>query len=190
MRFKYDEGVQIIVSSINSKTNKYKCNGMRKPIKTLFKLYMKRNGFTDNSLNAKIKFLYKVIPSLESQTNGMQTTIKQLFGLEKFNLLARFDAPPRIQPKESSINVGEDSDERIKNEYMLIAKLLREFFSAYLEQKEHAEIDYNQNLNNARGSFNPKNFVAPLIIVLEDIHSYDVYSFKIIRTLLKYFDNI
>lgn len=42
----------------------------------------------------------------------------------------------------------------------------------------------------SKSSFNPKNFVAPLIICLEDVHTYDVFTFKIIRTLLKYFDNI
>ncbi|KAL4462875.1 hypothetical protein ABPG72_011131 [Tetrahymena utriculariae] len=189
MKFKYDESVQIIVSSINSKTSKYKCNGMRKPIKTLFKLLMKRMNVQDTSLEAKITFLYNQIPLLQNQSQNMQTTIKQLFGLEKFNLLARFDAPSKIS-KENQISVGEDSDERIKNEYMLIAKLVRQFFSSYLEQKEHYEMEGHIHINNARGSFNPKNFVAPLIIVLEDIHNYDVYSFKMIRTLLKYFDNI
>jgi len=81
----------------------------------------------------------------------------------------------------------------------LISRLLREFFAAFLEQKEHTDSESASNSivssplqapRRSSGSFNSKNLVAPLIICLEDIHTFDIYSFKLIRTLLKYFENI
>lgn len=69
----------------------------------------------------------------------MQSTVLQLFGLKKYDLLSCFN-PPGSAPSEpnkmvSSVRSNE-AEEEIKLEYIEIARLLREFFSAYLEQKE------------------------------------------------------
>lgn len=118
----------------------------------------------------------------------MKAVILELFGLKKINLLSCFDTPPTVPMRDRRKS---EIEEEIKTEGIEIAKLIREFVSAYLEQKEHTYFDTKNSAPiQSRNSFNPKNFVAPLIIVLEDIHKYDVYSFKVIRTLLKYFDNI
>lgn len=71
MKFKHDENISIITSSINSKTSKYKCNGMKKPIKVLFHKLMKRQAISIDSHKSKFEFLYKIIPSLVSQSQDI-----------------------------------------------------------------------------------------------------------------------
>ena len=128
LKFRYDENIQIIASSINSKSSKYKCNGMRKPIKALFNRLIQRqfqqitNRSSTNSdslpiqaettpkqallsLDEKIQFLNRLIPSLQSQDQKTQTTILQIFGLAKSDLLAPFNSTtgvPPAQPKAST----------------------------------------------------------------------------------------
>jgi len=66
LRFKYDESLCILASSLNSKTSKFKCNGMRPIIKVMFRIYLDRHNLSTDKATL-VQTLHDLIPSLRKQ---------------------------------------------------------------------------------------------------------------------------
>ncbi|KRX10829.1 P-loop containing nucleoside triphosphate hydrolase [Pseudocohnilembus persalinus] len=158
--------------------------------KILINCYEKKEHYrpADESLLKFMIPLYEINQnSFDPKIKEIQQLMRHIFGIEFYDYVQNFPAPQKPY-----------NEDAVKAEKKMIAKYIKQFFATYLQMQPKKKDNNNEsatmsdNSSQYEAQINQKQLLdtPPLILVLDDLQQNDIYSFKIIRMLLKNFYRI